>query len=77
MGPVITWFASPVQLTPLKSSSFRLFWLFLDLLKMVLVEPIPPRRRVGLRMQFEAGRWRGGIGRPISALHEFEVSAAS
>ena len=48
------WFASPVQLTPLKSSSFRLFWLFLDLLKMVLVEPIPPRRRVGLRMQFEA-----------------------
>ena len=28
---------------------------------MVLVEPIPPRRRVGLRMQFEAGRWRGGI----------------
>ena len=27
---------------------------------MVLVEPIPPRRRVGLRMQFEAERWRGG-----------------
>ena len=44
---------------------------------MVLVEPIPPRRRVGLRMQFEAERWRGGNGRPVSALHEFEVSAAS